>query len=215
MMKPMAKAIIAAGLMTASITATAGLSANIGAMSDYWFRGLDQTGSGGGASMMGGLDYEHESGVYVGTWLATLPGAGDNVEYDVYAGYAGEVEGFGYSAGVTGYYYDETDLSYEELNLGLSYGPVSVGYNVGTSEADDGTETDYTFASLTGEYQGAYLTYGVYGDEADGDYFELGYGTTYEGLDFAVAAIFGDDEGTGWVTEGNTVTLSISKGFDL
>ncbi|MGB0466346.1 MAG: TorF family putative porin [Pontibacterium sp.] len=212
MMKPMAKAIIAAGLMTASVAATAGVSANIGAMTDYWFRGLDQSGSAGGASMMGGLDYEHESGVYVGTWLATLPG---DLEYDLYAGYNGEVEGLGYSVGLTGYYYDEAEFDYEEINLGLSYGPVSVGYNIGVNDDGAGNEVDYTFASITGEYEGAYATYGFYGEDVDGDYIEVGYGTTYEGMDFGVAAIFGNDEGSGWVTEGNTVMLTISKGFDF
>lgn len=212
MMKPMVKALVAAGLMAASVSASAGLSANIGATSDYWFRGFDQSGSAGGASISGGLDYEAESGVYVGTWLASLP---NDVEYDLYAGYAGEVEGFGYSIGVTGYYYDEFDGDFEEVNLGLSYGPVSLSYNIGTFDDGAGTEVDYTFATLTGEYEGAYATYGVYGDEADGDYFEVGYGLTYEGIDFSVAAIFADDEGTGFVTEGNTVTVSFGKSFDL
>lgn len=215
MMKPMVKALIASGLMAASVSATAGLSANIGAMSDYWFRGLDQSGSGQGASMMGGVDYEHDSGVYVGTWLATLP---NDVEYDIYAGYANEVSGLGYSVGVTGYYYDEADFDYEEINLGLSYGPVSLGYNVGVNDDGAGNEVDYTFTSLTAEYEGAYVTYGVYGDEVDGEYFELGYGLTYEGLDFNVAAILPDDDASAtnnWVSSSNTVTLSISKGFDF
>ncbi len=218
MMKPFAKALVAAGLMTASVTASAGLSANIGAMSDYWFRGLDQTGAGNGASMMAGLDYD-QSGFYIGTWAADVS---NGLEYDLYAGYEGEVEGIGYGVGVTGYFYTEEsfiDGSYEELNLSLSYGPVSVSHNIGTFKDDTaGPDVDYSFTSLTGEYAGGYLTYAVYGDEVDGDYFEVGYGLTYEGLDFGVAAIFPDEDtsaANNWVSSSNTVTLTIGKSFDL
>ncbi|MGH1461436.1 MAG: TorF family putative porin [Neptuniibacter sp.] len=212
MIKPMTKALIAAGLLSASVVAQAGLSANLGAMSDYWFRGFDQAGADGGASISGGLDYEHESGVYVGTWLASLPG---DVEYDLYAGYAGSAGDLGYSIGFTGFYYDEFDGDFEEINLGLSYGPISLSHNIGEFDDGAGFKEDYTFTSITGEYEGAYLTYGAYGDEADGDYFELGYGLTYEGLDMAVAYITGDDEGSAWVTDSNTITFTFGKSFDL
>ena len=219
MMIPYAKALVAAGLMAASVSATAGVSANIGAMSDYWFRGLDQTGAGKGASMMAGVDYEHDSGFYAGTWAADVS---DGLEYDLYAGCQGEMGMLGYGVGVTGYYYTEdsfTDGSYEEVNLSASYGPVSISHNIGVFNDDgSGPDVDYTFTSLTGEYEGAYLTYGVYGDEVDGDYLEVGYGLTYEGLDFGVAAIFPDEDTSAtnnWVSSSDTVTLTISKTFDF
>ena len=41
MMKSTTKTLIAAGLLSASVMAEAGLSANIGAMSEYYFRGVD------------------------------------------------------------------------------------------------------------------------------------------------------------------------------
>jgi uncharacterized protein (TIGR02001 family) len=218
MMKSTTKTLIAAGLLSASVMAEAGLSANVGAMSDYYFRGLDQTNNG--ASMMGGLDYEHESGLYAGTWIASVT---DGVEYDIYGGYAGAVGDFGYSVGYTGYFYSDDDWvdgNYQEVNLSVSYGPVTLAHNIG--EYDDGTvannDVDYTFTSLTGEYEGAYLTYGAYGDEVDGDYFEVGYGTTYEGIDLGVAAIFPDMDTTAansWISDNDTITFSISKSFDF
>ncbi|MBU2966142.1 TorF family putative porin [Amphritea sp. 2_MG-2023] len=215
-MKKFTKTLIASALLTASAASFAGVSANVGAMSDYWYRGLDQSGDGGNASMMGGLDYESEMGFYAGTWLASLP---SDLEYDLYAGYNGSIEDFSYGVGIIGYYYDESATGeYFEYNLSAGYGPISVGYNIGTYESPGAADVDYTFASITGEYEGAYLTYGVYGDEVDGSYFEAGYGMTYEGLDMSVAAIFPDDDSSAtnnWVSDSDQLTFTISKSFDL
>ena len=213
-MKKLTKTIIATALLSASAASYASVSANVGAMSDYWFRGLDQSGDDGNASMMAGLDYESEMGFYAGTWLASLP---SDLEYDFYAGYNGEVEGFSYTVGVTTYMYTDYDGDYFEYNLGAAYGPVSIGYNIGTLDEPGVADVDYTFASITAEYEGAYLTYGVYGDDVDGSYVEAGYGMTYEGLDMAVAVIAPDEDSAGnnWVSDSNSVTFTISKTFDL
>jgi uncharacterized protein (TIGR02001 family) len=207
MMKSTTKTLIAAGLLSASVMAEAGLSANIGAMSDYYFRGVDQTT---GASMMGGVDYEADNGIYVGLWAADL--SDDDVEYDIYGGYAGEAGDISYSVGYTGYFYTESDVDFHELNLNLGYSFFNLEVTLGTEDQPSGTtEADYSFVGLTGEYEGAYLTYGTFGKDYDGDYVELGYGMTYEGLDMNLAYINPDD------TLGNadTVTFSISKSFDF
>ncbi|WP_292959404.1 TorF family putative porin [Neptuniibacter sp. UBA6509] len=207
MMKSTTKTLIAAGLLSASVMAEAGLSANIGAMSDYYFRGVDQTT---GASMMGGVDYEADNGIYVGLWAADL--SDDDVEYDIYGGYAGEAGDISYSLGYTGYFYTESDVDFHELNLNLGYSFFNLEVTLGTEDQPSGTtEADYSFVGLTGEYEGAYLTYGTFGKDYDGDYVELGYGMTYEGLDMNLAYINPDD------TLGNadTVTFSISKSFDF
>ena len=62
----------------------ADLSANIGFVSDYVFRGIYQAPSSASA----GIDYEHDSGFYIGTWGADV---GDGLETDVYFGYGGDV----------------------------------------------------------------------------------------------------------------------------
>ncbi|WP_296056867.1 TorF family putative porin [uncultured Amphritea sp.] len=213
-MKKLTKTLIASALLSASAASFAGVSGNVGAMSDYWFRGLDQSGDGGNASMMGGLDYESEMGFYAGTWLASLP---SDLEYDLYGGYNGSYEDFSYGVGVIAYLYDEYEGEYFEYNLSAGYGPVSVSYNIGKLDEPGAPDVDYTFASITGEYEGAYLTYGVYGDDVDGSYFEAGYGMTYEGLDMSVAAIFPDDDNSAnaWVSDTDKLTFTISKSFDL
>lgn len=208
MIKPTTKALIAAGLLSASVAAQAGLSANIGAMSDYYFRGVDQTNDG--ASMMGGVDYEADNGLYVGLWAADL--SDDDVEYDIYGGYAGEAGDLSYSVGYAGYFYTESDVDFHEINFNFGYSFLNLEVTFGTEDQPSGTaEADYTFLGLTGEYEGAYLTYGSFGEDYDGDYVELGYGATYEGLDLSVAYIDADDD----LGDGDTVTFAISKTFEF
>jgi uncharacterized protein (TIGR02001 family) len=209
MIKPMTKALIAAGLLSASVAAQAGLSANIGAMSDYHFRGIDQTDDG--ASMMGGVDYEADNGIYVGLWAADV--TDDDVEYDIYGGYAGEAGDLSYSVGYTGYFYTESDIDFHELNLNFGYSFLSLEVTLGTEDDKTvgGVDDDYTFVALTGEYEGAYLTYGDFGKDYSGDYVEVGYGTTYQGLDLSVAYINSDED----LGDTETVTFAISKTFDF
>ncbi|WP_286237272.1 TorF family putative porin [Neptuniibacter halophilus] len=209
MMKSMTKSLLAAGLLSASVMAEAGLSANIGAMSDYYFRGVDQGVSG--ASMMGGVDYEADNGLSVGTWAASLNNG--EIEYDLYGGYSGEFSDFSYYVGYAGYFYTEDGATdFHEINFNLGYGPISFEYTVGTEDAEAGVEElDYTFAAITGEYEGAYLTYGSYGNDYDGEYWEIGYNTSYEGLDMGVAYVDPDSE----IGSEETVTFYISKTFEF
>jgi len=45
------------------------LAYNIGAVSDYRFRGITQTANQ--ASIQGGIDFAHKNGVYLGAWAAS------------------------------------------------------------------------------------------------------------------------------------------------
>lgn len=57
-----------------------------------------------------------------------------------------------------------------------------------------GASQDYTFTSLTFELpSGPYVTYGSFGDEFDGDYFEVGYGFDWQGLDLSIALTSSSD----------------------
>ncbi|MFZ0790386.1 MAG: TorF family putative porin, partial [Chromatiaceae bacterium] len=46
------------------------ISANIGAVSNYMWRGVTQTQDG--AAVQGGLDFTHSSGFYLGTWASNV-----------------------------------------------------------------------------------------------------------------------------------------------
>lgn len=83
-------------------------TANIGFVSDYYFRGISQ--SWHKPAVQGGFDVSHSSGFYAGVWGSnvspnTYPDA--SVELDAYAGYNGStpIEGLGWTAGLYGYFY--------------------------------------------------------------------------------------------------------------
>jgi len=214
MMKALTKHAIAATLLAASATASAELSVNVGAMSDYWFRGIDQTADN--ASLMAGADYDFGNGFYVGTWGAQLDDS--EQEYDLYGGYADELGDFSYGVGYTGYFYTEGDASaYHELIVSAGYKFLSADFVFGKENVDgSGDDPDYTFFSLTGEYEGAYLTYGLFGEDYDGDYVEAGYGTNVQGLDMGLAFIKQlDDELDGDGKKDSQLVFTLSKTFNL
>ena len=59
---------------------------------------------------------------------------------------------------------------------------------IGEYENFAGPTLDYTYYSLTLEKNGFYGTYGGFSQDASGDYFEVGYGTTISDIDFGVSA---------------------------
>ena len=201
------KAAFVAITLLSSGLAQAQLSANVGWASEYHFRGILQKVSSASA----GLDYE-SGGFYVGTWAADVS---DGLEVDGYFGYSGEVEDFGYSIGFTGYYYTgDFDDTYQEINLGGSYGPLSVDVAIGEYDNFTGPTQDYTFASLTlASENGLYGTFGTFSQDADGDYLELGYGTTVAEVDLGVALIFANDDLIG--SDDESLIFTLGKGFDL
>lgn len=195
-----------------SQAAYADLSANVGLVSEYHFRGIQQTSS---ASASAGVDYEN-GGFYLGTWVADVE---DGLEIDVYGGFGFDIsEDVSASVGVTTYQYTgDFDSAYNEVNFGLGWGPLSVEYTVG--EWDDDIDLgipggDYTFLALTLEHDGFYGTFGTFGDESDGEYFELGYGTEIGGFDAGVSVVFADSD-LGGGNSDETILFSLSKSFDL
>lgn len=75
-----------------SLSTYAGLTGNVGVVSDYYARGLDQTG---GVSVQGSIDYSHSSGFYLGSFASNVKwydktgdGVNDSdIEWDFYTGY--------------------------------------------------------------------------------------------------------------------------------
>jgi uncharacterized protein (TIGR02001 family) len=67
------------------------LTGNIGLTSNYIFRGISN--SDDHVAVQGGLDYNHDSGFFLGTWMSSVDfdeGDSNNasVEWDLYGGYA-------------------------------------------------------------------------------------------------------------------------------
>ncbi len=211
-MKIMAKALALASLLSASMfattTAVAEVSYNVGYVSEYYYRGIMQKNSSASA----GVDFEQD-GMYVGAWTADV---GEGLEYDLYAGYGMDVGEVSLGIGFTGYYYtDDWDETYQEVNLSAGYGPVSIGYSIGEWDGDGGQ--DYDFLEIGIDLgAGFYGTYGSFGDQFDGDYVEIGYGTTISEIDLGVAIIFPSDDLQGDEdsdADDEAIVFSIGKSF--
>lgn len=71
------------GLGAGSGPASAAVKGNVGAFSEYVFRGV---AAEGGAAVQGGIDYVHDSGFLAGLWASNTALFGGS-ELDVYAGY--------------------------------------------------------------------------------------------------------------------------------
>jgi uncharacterized protein (TIGR02001 family) len=205
-MKTTLKTGLAVALLAASSLAQADWSANLGYASEYHFRGIFQHSS----SASGGLDFE-SGGFYAGTWAADV---GDGLEVDGYFGYGLDIGDISLSFGYTGYFYTgDFDDTYQEINLGTAFGPLTLDVAIGEYGNFDQPTLDYTFVALTLEQGDFYGTLGTFSQDADGEYLELGYGTTISDIDFGVALIFANDDLVG--DDEESIVFSIGKSFDL
>jgi len=84
-------------------------SFNVGAATDYVFRGLDQTGPLTEGEVFGGVDLT-AGAFYAGTWVSNVGSSVDNaMEYDFYAGYKPALGPLALDLGVVFYGYTESD----------------------------------------------------------------------------------------------------------
>ncbi len=198
-------------LFSTSVSA-APVSANIGWNSEYIFRGIPQEKS----SAFGGLDFE-AGGFYLGTWGADV---GDGLEIDYYGGYGFEAGDFSLSVGGTIYTYTgDFDDTYREFNFSVGYSWLTFDMAVGEYENFDGPTLDYQFYSLTAAYNGFYGIVGMFEDDFDGNYYEVGYGNTLtvsekDLFDYNFAVLYSDSTLLGGDSDVNLV-LSLSKAFDF
>ena len=224
----MKKIAACAALMAAAGIATpafAGVTGNVGVFSDYVFRGLTQTG--GGASVQGGVDYSHASGLYAGTWISNLNTGTASYETDFYGGYAGKVGDFGFDIGVIDYYYrGAPGTNTIEFYAGGSFAGLSAklfytdDYASGGAVAAPNEDAFY----LTGNYPIA-LTKSVTVTPAVGYSFGKAYDSTKEVLDYSITVSKALSEGftfslglTGTDRDGGndeTLVLGLKKNFDL
>ncbi|MBV7317543.1 TorF family putative porin [Shewanella sp. NIFS-20-20] len=103
--------------------ATAAVSGNIGVTSNYLWRGVTQTNDA--VAVQGGLDYEHESGLYLTSWASNVD-FGDETSYelDLGVGYSNSIGEFAYDIGYVYYAYPD---AVDKIDIGEIYG--SIGWN--------------------------------------------------------------------------------------
>jgi uncharacterized protein (TIGR02001 family) len=140
-------AALAAVLLAAPAAHAGELTGNVGATSDYMFRGVDQTG---GAAVQGGVDYTFDFGLYTGLWVSNSTSGGGN-EADAYVGYTLKLGEFGLDVGAIYYgYTEDTEVAapngdYAEVYVGGGIGPVALkvfyapefGGDIGLSTGND------------------------------------------------------------------------------
>lgn len=134
----LASALLASGAMAQSTAPEPdySYSFNVGAVSDYRYRGLSQTRLQ--PAFQFGADFSHASGFYIGTWGSTIKwisdGGGDaDVEVDIYGGYKTTFGDFGLDVGVLRYLYPGSDLAVNpdttEIYVGGTWGPATLKYS--------------------------------------------------------------------------------------
>jgi uncharacterized protein (TIGR02001 family) len=105
------------------------LSFNVGATTDYRYRGLSQSSLK--PAVQGGIDYAHKSGFYVGAWASSIKwikdlDGGASAEVDLYGGYKGAVGAASYDVGFLRYEYPNNNLEVS-ANTNEVYGAVTMG----------------------------------------------------------------------------------------
>jgi uncharacterized protein (TIGR02001 family) len=195
-------------LITASIGTTGqalaqdpwSFSANIGAVSNYIWRGVTQTGDQ--AAIQGGLDVGHESGFYAGTWASNIDwdeGSSEEVIVTPVVDEDGNpvLDDNGiqtYTAETVGA--DSTSPNYE-LDLYAGFGGAlndDFSYDINTIyyAYPDGRDSNFweVGASATYKWFTLGLAYTISGDN-DGGLFDDGDLYYYGGAEFALPYEFG------------------------
>lgn len=132
----LAAVVGATGGALVPLAAQAQVAFNVGAVSDYRFRGISQSRLK--PALQGGVDYS-SGPFYVGAWASSIKwikdvGGDAGAEIDVYGGLKGEItKELGYDVGVLTYQYPSNKLSPSanttEIYGALSYGPATLKYS--------------------------------------------------------------------------------------
>jgi len=180
---------LAMGLMVSG-AANAALEANIGATSNYLWRGVTQSSDDGAIS--GGLDYSHDSGAYIGTWVSSLGDNTANTEMDYYAGFSGETtSGIGYDLGYIYYAYDAGD-DFSEVYGSATVGGVTAGVAVQVG-LQGTTDPRHKYFSVSKDFEltdgfGLTATAGRYNyDDTTADYSHLTLDVTKDDFTFSLS----------------------------
>lgn len=161
-MKALRYACAASALVLFSGPAAAEITGNATVTNNYIWRGLTQTTND--AAVQGGIDYNHSSGFYVGTWISNVkyaPLDTFSYEHDIYLGFAGG-DAVTWDVGWLYYNYDdEARFDFHEL-----YGSVGWKGLSATLFLLTGTEAD-EFDDLQFDFGETY-------------YFSVDYGYTFD-----------------------------------
>jgi len=161
---------------TPFVTATT----NINLVSDYRFRGIDQTW--GKPAVQGGADLTLANGVYAGVWASNVSGnstPGGSLETDWYAGYNGKFnDDFGFTVGGYGYVYPGANVDKSACPSAAYPAPCGTlpSQSLNTFELNAGVSwkwISYKLSVSTGDYFGANKSTGYSGKTSGTLYHDL------------------------------------------
>ena len=172
---------VAIAATAAPVTAAAEVSGSLDIASQYLWRGQSLFAGG---TVSGSLDYGHDSGLYAGIWTSS---ESDKTEYDLYAGFAGEVDGFSYDVAYVDYNYsgggsfcggdDADSCDFEEIYVGVGFAGVGIDAYLGTGDyahGSDAVENEDNYYAISYGIDKFGATVGYYDfDAADSDYTHL------------------------------------------
>ena len=135
----LASTLIASGAAVAQTAAPQpdySYSFNVGAVTDYRYRGISQSRLK--PALQAGADFSHKSGFYLGTWASSIrwiddAGGDADVEVDIYGGYKTTFGAFGVDVGVLRYLYPGSALAVNpdttEVYAAGTWGPATLKYS--------------------------------------------------------------------------------------
>jgi len=196
------KAVCCAAVL-ASPAAMAGTTGNIGAVSEYMYRGIV---SSGGAAVQGGIDHAFDAGAYVGTWMSNAAGATGASELDLYGGYTFTAGKVALDVGGLYYLYNEDKeagntigADFIEVYVGATLGPVAIkaSYSPDYFKSDDLSATldsDSLYINVTGSFAiNDTLTFVPQIGFSSGDGVKAAIGDTYTDYSLSLAKKVGND----------------------
>ena len=204
------------------------VSGNAALVTDYRFRGVSFSDED--IAIQGGIDLEHESGFYVGTWASSIEDSPvfGHTELDIYAGWSGEIaSGLSLDVGVLAYLYPNGNVGnadYVEPYASLSYsiGPAEITTGVAWAPSQSSLGNDdnlYVYSDVSVGIPGSPITLtghigitdGSLSVDTDDDYVDwsLGAEATFGIVSIGVAYV--DTNVNTALTDGTVVgTLGVS-----
>jgi uncharacterized protein (TIGR02001 family) len=166
--------------------AHADLSFNIGAVTDYRYRGISQTRVK--PAIQGGLDWSG-GGFYAGAWASTIKwiedvGEDASYELDLYGGYKGSItKDVGFDVGALRYLYPSSGAANTtEIYGALTYGPATLKYSHAVTDTFGNTDSEnswYLDLSATFDVGGFAVTPHIGHQKISGPFGSAGTYTDY------------------------------------
>jgi uncharacterized protein (TIGR02001 family) len=240
----MRKSILSLALALAPVAAAADappVTGNGAVVSDYRFRGISQTFEL--PAVQGGIDYAHESGIYIGNWNSSVSGLSfadtAGIEMDFYGGWKKSFGDVGLDVGLLQYFYPGARTAagdrYDTLEayIGASWKWLSVKYSHAFSDffgLDDSDGSGYLDLGFTMALAPKLNLLAHYGMQTIKNYDALEYndwklGVTYDLNGWILGAAYVDTDADSTLYTltnaqgktkdigGSTIVLSVLKTF--